>query len=191
MAVVPPPSGWAGQIAEGRAAKDREFKADPATPLLAEDVASFRGLDYWPPDPAYRYVGPIEAYEKPQRFTIVTTTGVERPCERYGRVTFTLKGERCTLQVYRLLDSEPQPGGSGLFLPFTDATTGKETYPAGRYIDLQGPEGGPFVMDFNRAYNPLCAYGAPERYRCPVTPAENRLPVRIESGERGFKRHAK
>jgi uncharacterized protein (DUF1684 family) len=68
-----------------------------------------------------------------------------------------------------------------------DGTTGQETYHAGRYVDLQGPEGGPFVLDFNLAYNPWCAYGAAERYVCPVTPPENRLAVRIEAGERGHR----
>ena len=68
-----------------------------------------------------------------------------------------------------------------------DATTGTETYPAGRYLELFGPPGGPFALDFNRAQNPSCAYGAPERFACPVTPAENRLELRIEAGETGFK----
>jgi hypothetical protein len=117
---------------------------------------------------------------------MITTNGAERPCEKVGRVTFTLSGETCRLEVYRLLDMDRRPGGEGLFLPFMDATTGVETYPAGRYVDLEGPEGGPFVVDFNRAYNPLCAYGRVDRYQCPVTPRENRLTVRVEAGERGF-----
>ncbi len=90
-----------------------------------------------------------------------------------------------TLQVYRLLDLPDRPGGEGLFLPFKDETTGKESYAAGRYVDLEGPDGGPFVLDFNRAYNPSCAYGDPERFQCPVTPAENALPISVTAGERG------
>jgi uncharacterized protein (DUF1684 family) len=186
MVALPPPSGWSERILADRAAKDRELRTDPDTPLLAKDVPGFRGLDYWAPDPRYRFAGTIEVHATPKRFTIVTTSGKERPCERYGQVTFDLHGKRNVLQVYRLLDSEPEPGGAGFFLPFQDGTTGNETYPAGRYVDLDGPDGGPFVLDFNRAYNPLCAYGAAERFRCPVTPAENRLDVRIEAGERGY-----
>ena len=106
------------------------------------------------------------------------------------------------LQVYRLLDTGFGATPEGLLLPFADATAGKETYPSGRYLDVLGPSGeirvvqgvqgrpvavGPFVVDFNRAYNPSCAYGAPERFACPVTPKANRMDVRIEAGERGFK----
>jgi hypothetical protein len=190
MVVSPPPPGWAGGIAAERAAKDREFLTDPETPLRAADVPTFKGLDYWPPDPSYRFAGPMERDARPKRFTILSTTGKPRPCETYGSVVFDLRGKRCTLRIYRLLDTGATPGVQGLFLPFTDETTGRETYPAGRYVDLAGPEGGPYVLDFNRAYNPSCAYGSPERFACPVTPAENRLSVRIEAGERGYKKHA-
>ena len=100
-------------------------------------------------------------------------------------MTFLREGRVLTLQVYRLLDQPPRQDGLGLFLPFKDRTTGKDTYPAGRYVDLEGPDGGPFVLDFNRAYNPSCAYGEPERFQCPVTPAENTLSVAVSVGERG------
>jgi uncharacterized protein (DUF1684 family) len=100
-------------------------------------------------------------------------------------VTFLRGGRVVALHVYRLLDLPERAGGEGLFLPFKDQTTGKETYPAGRYVDLVGPDGGPFVLDFNRAYNPSCAYGEPERFQCPVTPAENALPIAVTAGERG------
>jgi len=113
---------------------------------------------------------------------VVTTTGTPRPCERWGRVTFARDGRVLTLQVYRLLDLPDRAGGEGLFLPFKDATTGKETYPAGRYVDLEGPDGGPFVLDFNHAYNPSCAYD--DRWACPLSPAENSLPFAVNAGER-------
>ena len=164
------------------------MREDPDTPLLAEDVKTFRGLDYWPPDPSYRFIGPIEINDRLERFTIVSTSGKPRPCERYGRVRFRLGRRILTLQVYRLLDVATRSGEESLFLPFLDHTSGLETYPAGRYVELLGPKGGPYVLDFNRAYNPLCAYGAPERFACPVTPGENRLPLRIEAGERGYRR---
>src|SRR6185503_8202693 len=105
MAALPPSSGWSEGILADRAAKDRDLRVDPDTPLRKEDVATFRGLEYWPPDPAYRFAGAIDVYDAPRRFTIVTTTGKERPCERYGQVAFELRGKRCVLQVYRLLDA--------------------------------------------------------------------------------------
>jgi uncharacterized protein (DUF1684 family) len=183
---IPPPEGWSDNLLAQRAAKDEDYRLDPETPLSPEMAAGFEGLEYWAPDPAYYFVGPVNLYFQPERFEIVTTTGKLRPCEKVGWVGFELGGQAQRLQIYRLLDYPPEAGDPGYFLPFMDATTGTETYPGGRYVDLLGPEGGPFVLDFNTAYNPLCAYGAPERFRCPKTPAENRLPVAIEAGERGF-----
>ncbi len=190
MTLAPPPPGWSEKIVADRAAKDEEFRTSADTPLLSADLPSFRGLDYWPPDPSYRFSGPIDRDANPKRITLLSTTGKSRPCETYGTVAFEVRGKRCRLRIYRLLDAPEAVGTAALFLPFTDGTTGRETYPAGRYVDLTGPEGGPYVLDFNRAYNPLCAYGAPERFACPVTPAENRLAVRIEAGERGYRRRA-
>lgn len=190
MQALPPPPGWEQAVLETRAERDRTMREDPDTPLRASDVRSFRGLDYFPPDPRYRFVGPIEINERLERFTIVTTSGKPRPCERYGRVHFALAGAARTLEVYRLLDIEARPGRDAFFLPFLDETSGKESYEAGRYVDLEGPRGGPYVLDFNLAYNPSCAYGSPERFACPVTPKENRLPIRVEAGERGYAERA-
>ena len=181
-----PSPTWEERLLEARGEKDRLFREDPETPLLARDVEDFEGLDYWPPDPGYHLAGPIHFYGQPERFTIVTTGGEFRPCERVGWLSFVLQGQVWDLQVYRLLDLEPGES-EALFLPFADATSGHETYPAGRYLDLAPTESGRYVLDFNRAYNPSCAYGAPERFACPVTPEANRLPLRIEAGERGYR----
>lgn len=182
MISIPPPGDWEEKIAENRDNRDEYFKSSPDTPLLTEDLASFSGLDYWEPDRELYFVGPLNLHPNPERFEIVSTAGKIRPCEKLGWIGFRVGDQDLRLQVYRLLDGE-----GGLFLPFTDETTGEETYPAGRYVDLVGPQGGPYVLDFNMAYNPFCAYGAPERYQCPVTPKENRLAVRIQAGERGFR----
>jgi uncharacterized protein (DUF1684 family) len=181
-----PPTDWGPALAAARAEKDRRFAADPESPLRPQDRAAFKGLDYWPADPAYRFSGFVSWFAEPEPLTIITTTGKERPAQKVGRISFDVGATRCVLTVLRLLDQDRRAGGEGLFLPFMDETTGRESYPAGRYVELEGPEGGPFVLDFNKAYNPYCAYGAPERYRCPVTPAENRLAARIEAGERGY-----
>ncbi len=187
MVSIEPPESWEEQLLEHRRAKDEDFRNDPETPLRAEDVEGFEGLEYWPPNPRVYFVGRVNLYYEPERFTIISTSGKERPAERAGWIGFEMEGQNLTLQVYRLLDRDPEEGSTGFFLPFMDGTTGKETYPSGRYVDLAGPRGGPYVMDFNLAYNPLCAYGSPERYICPVTPAENRLPPRIEAGEKGYR----
>jgi uncharacterized protein (DUF1684 family) len=185
MTPVPPPSSWAAELRHERAARDDSFRTDPDSPLPRAARATFRGLDYFDADPGWRYAGTVTPYATPERFDIVTTAGEKRPAERWGRVSFERGGRVLTLQVYRLLDQPNRTDGAGLFLPFKDATTGKTTYAAGRYVDLEGTEGGPFTLDFNRAYNPSCAYGEPERFQCPVTPPENALPLAVAAGERG------
>jgi uncharacterized protein (DUF1684 family) len=190
MEPAPPPSGWEGELSSERADKDQRFREDPESPLLPGDREGFRGLEYWPPDPAYLFLGTIRLHDSPERFEILTTTGKPRPCEKYGSVSFEIGGRRCELQVYRLLDVPDPDAAENLFLPFTDKTSGRESYPAGRYVDLQDAAGGKYLLDFNRAYNPLCAYGAPERFICPATPRENHLPVRLEAGERGYRKGA-
>jgi uncharacterized protein (DUF1684 family) len=185
MSPVPPPRSWEQEVIAARKETDAAFASDPDSPIPAAARARFHGLSHFPLDPSWRYAGWIERYKTAERISIVTTAGKPRPCERWGRVTFARDGQTLTLQVYRLLDLPEREGGEGLFLPFKDATTGKETYEAGRYVDLVGPEGGPFVLDFNRAYNPSCAYGDPGRFQCPATPAENKLPIAIAAGERG------
>ena len=186
MVEVSPPSGWSDRILADRTDKDRAFANSGNSPVLPEHRGSFSELDYWPADRRYRMVGPVHVYPEPEQFEIPTTSGKVRPCERYGWLEFELDGQVHSLQVYRLLDSTPADGTSKLFLPFTDGTSGEQTYPAGRYLDLDGAPGGLYELDFNRAYNPSCAYGDPSRYVCPVTPKENRLSVRIEAGERGY-----
>jgi uncharacterized protein (DUF1684 family) len=202
MVSIRPPVLWTESLAAQRATKDEAFRTSPETPLLAEDVKSFTGLQYWQPDARYYYVGPINVDTHKEQFQIITTAGQARPCEKFGSVAFPIDGVLQRLQVYRLLDQGGGMRAEDLLLPFTDGTTGTETYPSGRYVDLKGPPGdmhivagpdgrpvavGPYVLDFNQAYNPSCAYGAPERFACPVTPKANRLSMRIEAGERGFK----
>ena len=185
---VSPPDDWVGSLLADRQMKDSQFREDPQTPLLPADVADFKGLDYWPADEKFYMAGSISYYDSPEQFTILTTTGEPRPVEKVGHLSFKIGGSIHALQVYRLLDGQSRPGDSGFFVPFMDLTTGNETYPTGRYVDLVGPIGGPYVLDFNTAYNPSCAYGDPERFACPVTPKENRLELRIEAGERGYKK---
>lgn len=181
------PQGYAEGVAAGRSEKDRQFVVDPDSPIPAGLRNAFHGLDYWPVDPRYRLTVPMEERATKERFTIVTTMGEARPCERFGTLTFTLDGTDLHLTVYHLLDGRQTGTAADLFVPFMDATTGKETYPAGRYVSLEEAGDGRYVLDFNLAFNPSCAYGAPERFQCPRTPAENRLAVAIRAGERGWR----
>jgi uncharacterized protein (DUF1684 family) len=185
MAPIGEEPDWEPQLQQYRQKKDDQFRNDPETPLRAEDVASFDGLEYWPPGAGWRFRGPVHPHPEPTRFTVATTAGPSRRLERYGWLSFVHDGEVAVLQVYRNVEG---PGAGSLFLPFSYATAGTETYPAGRYVDLVPDLSGEFVLDFNRAYNPFCAYGDPHRFACPVAPAENRLPFRLEAGERGYHR---
>jgi len=112
---------------------------------------------------------------------MATNTGEIRDGLRYGFFEFDAEGQRCRLQVYRLDDSGDS-GKASLFVPFRDSTSGRETYGAGRYIDLDENASGIYELDFNRAYNPYCAYG--EGYSCPIPPEENRLAIPIRAGEK-------
>jgi uncharacterized protein (DUF1684 family) len=106
-----------------------------------------------------------------------------RDALRYGYFEFDAGGKMCRVQVYRTIENI-QAGGRELFIPFRDATSGQETYGAGRYLDLRENTTGAYELDFNKAYNPYCAYT--ETYSCPVPPAENTLPIPIPAGEKTY-----
>lgn len=129
---------------------------------------------WFPHDPALRFAVPLER-DKTRR-TIRSTRAQDRDSLRVGWLTFTIDGTRCRLAVDQLLE----PGGDSLSAFFRDATTGRETYEVGRYVDLER-EGDQYVLDFNRAYNPACAYSP--FYNCPIPPPENQLAVAIRAGE--------
>lgn len=181
MVHVEPTAGYEEALVDFRAERDRYFVQDAGSPILPEERESFPGLEYFDPDPSLYFVGDLQVYTDPETLQLGTTSGKIRDAERIGFVAFSIDGQPYRLQVYRLVD-----GSGGLFLPFQDSTTGEETYPAGRYLNLhESAEGGPYELDFNLAYNPSCAYGGADRFACPVTPLENRLDVRIAAGERG------
>ena len=182
-----PPAPTPEEIAAQRAEKDRSYKTDEDSPIPPEQRETFSGLSYYPYDPQWRMMVHLDRYLDPIPFVITTTGGVERPAVKVGRIRFERDGQTHTLNVYTLRDLPPEAWNS-LFLPFMDATTGKETYPAGRYVELAKVSDDWYVLDFNLSYNPLCAYGR-TIYRCPATPAENRLPIAVRAGEKGYGMH--
>lgn len=170
---------YAEELADYRAGKDDYFRTSPDSPLPVAKRADFTGLPYFPADPGFRMEGlRLQPYAgtEPPRFQIPTSDGQLRPAQRAGSFNFELEGQPRTLTAYRL------PGGESLFVPFLDITSGSETYGAGRYLDLEPESDGTYDLDFNLAYHPYCVYA--EQFSCPLTPAENRLDVRIEAGER-------
>lgn len=168
-------------VAAFRADKDDYFTSNAHSPIPATEREAFTGLPYFPVDTAYYFEDrTLEPYtgDEPSHFQIPTSDGKLRPAHRAGTLGFELGGAPLRLTAYVLNDGDP----TSLFVPFIDATSGTETYGAGRYLDLEPEDDGTYILDFNVAYHPSCVYDA--IYSCPLTPAENRLPVRIEAGER-------
>ena len=164
-----------------RADKDDFFGTDAHSPVPAAERAAFAGLPYYPVDPELRFEDRrLEPYDgdQPSDFQIPTSDGKLRPAHRAGVLRFELGGQRAQLTAYTFDGGD----GTSLFVPFLDATSGTETYGAGRYLDLEPEDDGSYELDFNFAYHPSCVYDP--RFSCPLTPPENRLPVRIEAGER-------
>ena len=166
-------------LLEMRTRKNQYFRTANDSPLPAQLKPVFTALEYYEPDWKYRFEGPVIRYPNPSKFQMITTSGVSRDAIKYGHIRFMLQGKEFQLEVYRLLDLAEK---NLLFVPFVDANVGKETYPAGRYIDLEEKPDGRYVIDFNAAYNPSCAYGGD--FPCPVTPKENHLPIAIPAGEK-------
>ncbi|RMD49712.1 MAG: DUF1684 domain-containing protein [Candidatus Thermofonsia bacterium] len=160
------------------------MKHHKQSPLSRQQKANFSGLTYYEPNEDLIFT--VEAERLPAGEPVVmmeTSTGDVRPYRRYGRVTFTIEGQQAILTIYS------DAHGQEFFLPFRDATSGSETYGAGRYLDNHRPgleplDNGQFRIDFNYAYNPYCAY-SPD-YSCPLPPRENWLTVPIRAGEKNF-----
>jgi uncharacterized protein len=175
---------YADAIDQYRADKDDYFRSGAGSPVPPAERATFPGIPYFPVDETMIVDGlALEPYEgnEPVNFEIPTTDGRLRRAERAGEFRFRLLDADHRLTAYRMAGGDGQLHES-LFLPFLDGTTGKESYGAGRYLDLEPEEDGTWTIDFNVAYHPSCVYDP--RFSCPLTPAENRLAIRIEAGER-------
>ena len=159
-----------------RAEKDEFFGSHPQSPLTREQKQDFHGLQYFPENDSLRLEVKVDEFENKQTFEMQTSTGDVQIYEKFGKFRFEVDGEEAELTIYQ--------SQHGFFLPFVDTLAGKETYPAGRYLEPEPLPGGHFIVDFNIAYNPYCAYN--EMWSCPITPAENRLKVAIRAGEKLF-----
>ena len=167
-----------------RVARDEAFKRSADSPIPVEDRFDFQGLKYFPINDDLRFSVRLNRYSRPKQVRLGTNTGEIRSGLQYGYFDFIVDGQSCRLQVYRLEDVTEQ-GGPNLFIPFRDATSGKETYSSGRYIDLAENTSGMYELDFNRAYNPYCAFNSD--FSCPLPPDENTLTVPIRAGEKWSK----
>ncbi len=157
-----------------------EFK-DSAKSPLGKKAKQFKGHDFYAYDPAYHVVAKFVRTLNAVPFAMKTSTERLPTYEKFGEAHFTLNGEDLVLAVYQSHGLRGQEKYKEyLFLPFTDRTNGDQTYAGGRYIDLKIPQSDQLIIDFNKAYNPYCAYS--EKYSCPIPPEENRLQVAIKAG---------
>lgn len=171
----PDARAYVDAIGAFRADKDALFRTDGG-PFTPEERQSFRGLVYFDPDPRAVVVATLERFAESDTVRFVTSHQTFDTYLRVARAHFELDGRPLALTVYRSLE------GGHLFVPFTDRTTGKETYGAGRYLDPEPAADDRLTLDFNRAYNPYCAYAA--HWVCPVPPAENHLDIAVRAGEK-------
>lgn len=162
-----------------------EYADAKTSPLMEEDLKNFKSLDFYPISSKYFVVAKFEKAEKEKVFEM-KTTGTRTPKYiKYGTLYFTIDGVELKLNVYRNIElSKTKEYKNHLFLPFSDLTSGKESYIGGRYIDLKIPKGNTIAVDFNQAYNPYCAYN--HKYSCPLVPLENDLKVEIKAGVKTF-----
>jgi len=166
------------RIQKEREEKDQFFREEPKSPLTSKDQKGFKGLTYYPIDLRYVFSGDLERNPKARKdyVKLPTNRGNFRTYIKEGVFRFKIEGKEFALSVYRFL------GRPTLFLPFRDTTNGHETYENGRYVDVEITRDDRIVIDFNRAYNPFCAYNP--KYTCAYASEENTLDVAIRAGEK-------
>lgn len=174
---------YSEQIAAYRQHYKQEFLTDEHSPLKAADTGY---LDFFSLDRTYCVKARFAATPDAQPFDMPTHSGKTKKFRQYGLLTFTIHDTTLTLQVFQNLANKNPKYKDELFIPFTDGTTYSETYGGGRYLDIQIPDikNNEVMLDFNKCYNPYCAYAG--GYSCPIPPVENRLPVAIKAGEKNW-----
>jgi len=173
-------NSYVTQLTTSRLRKDSLFKSNLSSPLTPEQRASFQRLEYYPINFDLIFRVRLVGDDHEKRIEIQATGGELRPAAKLGEFSFEVAGKKVALHVYKMIGEDD----SVLFLPFTDETCGKTSYTGGRYIDLEETSSGIYILDFNYAYNPYCAYN--HNYSCPIVPEENHLGAAIEAGEMRF-----
>ncbi len=171
---------WLQKLEASRKRKDEFFATDHESPLHHQAPSKFAGLKYFVPDQRYTIAAELQRYKSPETVTMVTSKGTKQRFHRVGYFEFEIDGKKLRLQAYRSAEREDNE----LFVPFKDGTSDKESYGASRYLDLDLTKDDNYVIDFNYAYNPYCAYS--EDYVCPLPPRENWLGIEIRAGEKNY-----
>lgn len=167
------------------------YKDASKSPLKKKDLKNFKGLDFFPVDSTFIVTAKLTKTENAPTFEMATTTDRKPIYKEYGILNFTLKGKECQLTIYQSQDNlRDEKYKDYLFLPFTDDTSGEDSYGGGRYMDIMTTDENPdgtIRLNFNNTYNPYCAYN--DRYSCPLTPRKNHLDLEIKAGVKVFKKH--
>ena len=163
-----------------------EFADPKESPLTEEDRQKFTALDFFPIDLKFRVEAKFIRTPNQKPFKMATTTARLPVYEKYGEIHFMLDSQQFILEVYQNHQlRETEEYKDYLFLPFTDLTNGEESYGGGRYLEMSIPAGDSIIVDFNKAYNPYCAYN--KKYSCPLVPRQNRVKTRILAGVKAYK----
>lgn len=167
---------------------NKEYADSATSPLTKEDLASFKSLEFYPIDKDFRINAKFKRTEKELPFKMETTTDRAPEYVKYGEIEFKLKGEKFKVNIYQSIRlREKEEYKDYLFLPFRDLSSGITSYGGGRYVDLKIPEGNTIIIDFNKAYNPYCAYN--HKYSCVIPPSENFIDIEIKAGVKKQKQH--
>lgn len=162
-----------------------EYADATTSPLTAEDLATFKSLDFYPIDKKFFVNAKFVRTKNEKAFEMKTSTDRKPMYIKYGEASFSINGKSLRLNIYKNIAlSKNLAYKDYLFLPFSDLTCGKESYIGGRYIDLKTPTGDTLAIDFNTSYNPYCAYN--HNYSCPKVPLENDLKIEIKAGVKKF-----
>lgn len=181
-------SQWIEEIEAYRISENEKFANPETTILTVKDFKTFKALDFYDIDLTYRVVATFKRTPDEKPFLMPTTTDRLPEYVKYGEAHFSIDGKDLVLSLYQHTNHEEQAGYEDyLFLPFTDYSSGDGSYGGGRFIDMRIPDGDTVVIDFNKSYNPYCAYNP--RYSCPIPPKENDLAIRIEAGIKDFGKH--
>lgn len=167
------------------------YKDATKSPLKTKDLKNFKGLDFFAVDSSFIVIAKLTKTENAPTFKMATTTDRKPLYKEYGILNFTLKGKDLKLTIYQSQDDlRDEKYKNYLFLPFTDDTSGNESYGGGRYMDVMTTDENPdgtIQLNFNNTYNPYCAYN--DKYSCPLTPRKNHLDIEIKAGVKAFKKH--
>ena len=170
---------------EFQANLNKKFADSTSSPLKKEDLKTFKNLNFFKIDSKYIVEAKLVRTKKEKVFKMKTSTDRLPEYKKYGELYFTVNGKDLKLNVYQNIDLiKKKEYKNYLFLPFTDLTCGNDSYTAGRYLDLRIPKSNTIIIDFNKSYNPYCAYNY--KYSCPIVPAENNLAIEIKAGVKKF-----